>query len=414
MGLFDFFKTEKTNTSVSEHSEEVLELAKKIAEKRQVIIDLAEQTENLTKKDIGSWHKAWQAAIRHDEPRRKELYEVYSTALIDAHLTGCITQRKGRTLQKDFVIVDKDGNENADARKYFNGEWFIQFLDLALDARYWGNSLIQLGDVIGRNSASMRFENCTLVPRKHVVQEYGVIIKEVYGEIKRGTPYREGELADWCVEVGTPYDLGLLLKVAPHCISKKNMIAYWDTFGELFGMPMRMAFTPSQNQSDWVKIFSQLNKLGAGGTGLFPEGTTIDVKETSRGDSYNVYDKRVDRANSEISKAILGQTMTIDSGSSLSQSETHLEVFNNICKSDATAIKHTINNRLLPLMEKHGFPLAGCTFQWDDAMSYTVAEQRENERLMLQYYEIDPKYFIDKYKIDIVGTKQPNENNFFE
>ena len=61
--------------------------------------------------------------------------------------------------------------------------------------------------------------------------------------------------------------------------------------------------------------------------GLFPEGTEIEIKETTRGDAFNVYDKRIDRANSEISKGVLNQTMTIDSGSSLSQSEVHLEVF---------------------------------------------------------------------------------------
>lgn len=389
-------------------------LAREMARKQTVLIDLLRETDALTKKDVGTWHQSWQMAIDHEEPRRAPLYDCYTNALIDAHLTGCITQRKGRTLQKDFIIKGKDGKESEQAKVYFENEWFTQFLDLALDRAYWGHSLIQFGDIIHRGSDKMRFADCSLVPRKHVIPEYGVITKEIGGDIGRGISYRDGELADWCVEVGDPYDLGRLLKITPQCLSKKNMLAYWDTFGEIFGMPLRVGRTASQNKSDWATIASMLEKMGAAGWALVPDGTEIEIKETSRGDAYNVYDKRVDRCNSEMSKAILAQTMTIDSGSSLSQSETHLEVFNNICKGDATALKYTINNRLIPLMEKHGFKVTGCMFDWDDATSYTPAEQRENERMLLQYFDIDPQYFIDKYKIDIVGIKQPSENDFFQ
>ncbi len=411
MGFLDRWNGKK---EAADNYAAMLALAKQMVAKQSVILDLVEQTDALTKKDIGSWHQAWQMAIDKEEPRRGELYDNYTTALIDNHLTGCLEQRKGRTLQKDFIIKGKDGKENVAAGKLFENEWFVQFLNLALDVKYWGHSLVEFGDIINRGAPNMRFANCSLVPRKHVVQEYGVITKEAGGDIRRGVSYREGAIADWSVEVGDARDLGLLLKVTPQCLSKKNMLGYWDTFGEIFGMPMRVGYTPSQNPADWTKITSMLDKLGAAGYALLPEGTTIEIKETSRGDAYNVYDKRIDRANSEMSKAILVQTMTIDSGSSLSQSETHLEVFNNICKGDATSIRHTINNRLLPLMEKHGFPVAGCSFEWDDAASYTPAEQRENERLLLQYFDIDPKYFSDKYKIAIKGVKQPAQNDFFK
>ena len=145
---------------------------------------------------------------------------------------------------------------------------------------------------------------------------------------------------------------------------------------------------------------------------MFPDGTDIEIKESTRGDAYNVYDKRIDRANSEISKGILNQTMTIDSGSSLSQSETHLEVFENVCAADARLIKYIVNDRLIPKMIRHGFDLKGKTFDWDDAATYTPAEQRELERMLLQYFDIDPQYFIDKYKINITGVKETG--SFFE
>ena len=102
--------------------------------------------------------------------------------------------------------------------------------------------------------------------------------------------------------------------------------------------------------------------------------------------------------------------------SSLSQSETHLEIFEDVIKADAKMVANVVNDKLLPLMARHGFPVQGLSFQWDDAASFSPAERREEERLLLEYYEIDPQYFIDNYNIPITGVRQPKTqpDAFFE
>lgn len=366
---------------------------------------LMQQTDSLTKKDIAVWRQAWQAAISVETPNRARLYDVYTDCTVDLHLTGCIGQRKGKTLQKEFRLVGKDGKENEAATVLLKKEWFFDFMDLALDSRFWGHSLIQLGDII-RDEDGMRFDGVELVPRKHVCPEYGVITREPAADWRTGIPYREGDFALWCIEVGKPKDLGLLLKCAPSCISKKNMLAFWDMFGEIFGAPMRVARTNTTDEKERSRIERSLDSMGAAFWALFPEGTDIEIKESSRGDAYNVYDKRVDRCNSELSKGTLMQTMTIDSGSSLSQSETHLEIFEDVVAADARMISCIVNDKLLPLMVKHGFPVKGLSFEWDNAATFSPAEQREMERVLLEYYEIDPQYFIDKYNVNITGIRQ--------
>ena len=366
---------------------------------------LMQQTDSLTKKDIGSWRQAWQVAIDIENPKRSSLYDIYTDCLVDLHLTGCIGQRKGKTLQKEFRLIGKDGKENVVATALLKKEWFFDFMDIALDSRFWGHSLIQLGDVIN-DSEGIRFNGVELVPRKHVCPEFGVVLREASDDPKDGISYKEGDFANWCIEVGKPRDLGLLLKCAPACISKKNMLAFWDMFGEIFGAPMRVARTNTQDAKERSRIEQSLDKMGAAFWALFPEGTDIEIKESSRGDAYNVYDKRVDRCNSELSKGTLMQTMTIDSGSSLSQSETHLEIFEDVVAADARLIACIVNDKLIPLMVKHGFPVKGLSFEWDNAATFSPAEQREMERVLLQYYDIDPQYFIDKYNIGITGVRQ--------
>jgi phage gp29-like protein len=146
--------------------------------------------------------------------------------------------------------------------------------------------------------------------------------------------------------------------------------------------------------------------MGPAAWGLFPEGTELSLVENTKGDAFNVFDRRIDRANSEISKCILGQTMTLDSGSSYSQSEVHLTVLKNIVERDADMVRDIVNGRLLPLMEKHGFKVSGVTFNWANDTQYTPEQQLQMEQMLLNAgYEIDPKYFSDKYGVPVKGRK---------
>ena len=56
-------------------------------------------------------------------------------------------------------------------------------------------------------------------------------------------------------------------------------------------------------------------------------------------------------------------------------------------------------------MIKHGFPLAGYRFDWYEGIDFTPEQQVAYERLLLENYEVDPQYFIDKYNVPIIGKK---------
>ena len=93
--------------------------------------------------------------------------------------------------------------------------------------------------------------------------------------------------------------------------------------------------------------------------------------------------------------------MTIEDGSSLSQSETHLEVFENLVESDCTMLRDIVNNQLIPRMVKHGFPVKGLRFEWDDAVDYTPEQQVAYETMIADRYEVDPTYFAEKYSMPV-------------
>lgn len=384
-----------------------LRLARKDVQRfKKTVMQLQRTTDSLTRKDIGDWRNAWQLAINVDSPNRQHLYDIYRDVDVDLHLSGCIQQREGFVLARSFKLVNEQGDEVEEAINFFNASWFKQLTKLALDANYWGHSLIELGNITTDINGQLTYDGVKLIPRKHVIPEYHRVIPDLSQDWHTGIDYHDTPFADWLIEVGQPDSLGLYLKAATQTIPKKNALAFWDTFAEIFGMPMRIARTTTRDEKERAKIEQMLEKSGLAGYMLADQGTELEFVESSKGDAFNVYDRRIDRANSELSKLIIGQTMTIEDGSSLSQSETHLEVFQNLVEADCDTLRDIINNQLIPRMVHHGFPLRGIHFDWDYSVDYTPEQQRSYEELVLNNYEVDPTYFAEKYNMPVGQRRQ--------
>ena len=164
---------------------------------------------------------------------------------------------------------------------------------------------------------------------------------------------------------------------------------------------MRVAKTSTRDKDEWKRLERMIQDAGNNLGMVTGMETEVEFVESGKGDAYNVYDKRIDRANSELSKLSIGQTMTIEDGSSLSQSETHLEVFENLVESDRDMLRDIVNNQLIPRMVKHGFPLKGLRFEWDDTVDYTPEQQIAYETMIIDRYNVEPSYFADKYNMPV-------------
>lgn len=77
----------------------------KIKKNRSLLVELKQQTDSLTKKDIASWRRAHQAALDIENPNRMALYDVYSDTVLDMHLEGCF----GQSIVDGLIGLDGDG-----------------------------------------------------------------------------------------------------------------------------------------------------------------------------------------------------------------------------------------------------------------------------------------------------------------
>lgn len=84
---------------------------------QKIVAQLQRTTEALTRSDMKDWRNAWQMAISVESPNRQRLYDIYRDADVDAHLSGCVEQRKGFVMARSFKIVDKNGNVKDDAQE---------------------------------------------------------------------------------------------------------------------------------------------------------------------------------------------------------------------------------------------------------------------------------------------------------
>lgn len=370
-----------------------------------VIQQLKQTSDSLARKDIGDWRSAHQAAKNIENPQRRQLYNIYDYTIdLDNMVTGIVLRSKFGVMSRAFRIVNADGTTNPEATTVFQGEWFQQYMNLALEAHFFGHSLIELGDVISVGNV-MGFSGVRLIPRQHVCPEYGVLLVNAGDEPKKGIPYRTGSLQKTAVEVGNPYDLGAYLRIAPSVIGKKNAQIFWDNFAERFGIPILYAKVDSRDKEERARATNMLRNLGANAWALFGNGVSIEKIETSTGDAFEVFDRRISRADEQISLALAGQTMSFTDGSSLSQAEVHERGFGEIKNKMARDLAANINTRLIPVMVMSGFPLDNCRFEWDSSYQYSPGEMLQVESMLLQHYNIKKEYFANKYHVDIDGEK---------
>ncbi len=135
----------------------------------------------------------------------------------------------------------------------------------------------------------------------------------------------------------------------------------WAIFTQTYGQPLRLGkFGPSASEADKDTLFTAVSNIAGDCAAIIPESMTIDFIETSNvGASSDLYLKRADWLDQQISKAVLGQTATTDAVvGGLGSGKEHREVQKSIQTADARALAAILNRDLIrPWMQLNFGPL---------------------------------------------------------
>ena len=176
---------------------------------------------------------------------------------------------------------------------------------------------------------------------------------------------REIRLRDQQSQEGRPLPAGLVVHY-PHLRSsvparcglarlavvtwmfKTFTINDWVTFAEVYGMPLRIAKYDPETTSpqDRAALKRVLANIGHDAAAIIPMGVEIeaDALDSRAGGSGDVFLQLAEYFDKQMSKGILGQTMTADDGSSLAQAEVHERTGNKIFQADAHVLSNTVTD----------------------------------------------------------------------
>jgi hypothetical protein len=357
-------------------------------------IDFEQQLQRV-RQDAQKFNIALQAAESPMYPNRFLLMQTYQQIWLDAQLQSAVLQRKSKILCKKFMVCGPDGEVDESKTAYFNQKWFYDFQNLALDSIFWGFSCVQFGAIVNDKYSSVE-----LIPRIYVVPEFS-LVRTNTATVTEGKHFDESPYNNWCIGVGEKKDLGLMMYLAPYVIWKKNAMAAWAEFAEVFGSPIRIGKTDVRDEATRINMINMLKNMGVASYAVLDTNDEIELMQASRTDAYAVFDKMVERCNSEISKIILGQTGTTDEKAYSGSANVHEGVAAMISKQDTLKMQFVIENQLVPMMIRNGFDLSGCTFKYDDSESLPLIEQAKIDASFMPYVKFEHEYLEQKYGIEL-------------
>jgi phage gp29-like protein len=124
---------------------------------------------------------------------------------------------------------------------------------------------------------------------------------------------------------GAPYQSGLARTAMAIWMFKSLTIRDWLAFQEQYGMPIRVGKYPTgATPEQRTALELAITNIGADSGCTIPDTMLIEFLERKAGGgSDKLYQGSADYWNGELSKLVLGQTMTTEDGSSLGQAAVH-------------------------------------------------------------------------------------------
>lgn len=147
---------------------------------------------------------------------------------------------------------------------------------------------------------------------------------------------------------------GILRVVSWMYLFKNYDVKDWVAFCEVFGMPLRLGkYSAAASEDDKKALMDAIYSLGSDAAGIVPDSTLIEFIESQKTTTVEIYEKLARYCDEQISKAVLGQTLSSDSGGgSYAQGKVHNEVRHDLTVADAKALAVTIRRDIIrPLVE---------------------------------------------------------------
>lgn len=339
----------------------------------------------------------------------------------DGHFGGVLETRRRAVTRLAWRAVaetdDKLAVDIVDAvqRDILDAPWFRPMIRALLDATVKAWSVVSIQWVTGDvwRPASVRW----------VDQQMTAVTPEDDQRVAWRDPADESKLqpiAPFTALVhvasnpsGPLYRRGIGRALAVLYSLKRLGLTAWASFIELFGVARPVvSYPPGANNGDVNEFEARIQQWMHGGYMVKPASLKVEFPEpantrSSGGAGEPVQAGLARYCDEQASKAIIGQTMTSDSGSSLSQAQVHMQVAAWILEADAADLAETITRDLVE-------PYVRLNFGMDAPMPVVGAVIEDHARRQFQLDAIEKHVPLglrveQSVVRDLIGIPEPAE-----
>ena len=286
---------------------------------------------------------------------------IYKELLCDSHVFACVQSRKAGVLSLDWDInrgLDKD--ENAEEIENLLKKLDVhKLISDILDATQFGFQPLEImwkrdksghvipARVIAKPPEWFCFDDDNNLKFRTKENYYGELLPDKKFLLVQNNP-----------TYNNPYGERTLSRVFWNVTFKKGGMKFWVIFTEKYGMPHLIGKHPrGATKAETDSLADMLEEMVQDAIAVIPDDSSVEIKEASKSSSAEIYEKLIDKMNSEISKAILGQTLTTEVGAtgSYAAANTHMQVRQDIIDSDKKLVESAIN-QLITWIYELNFP----------------------------------------------------------
>lgn len=340
--------------------------------------------------DLGGWMSAIKNADAIDWPRRVRLIDMYEDIKLDTHVLST-TEKYISSILAAPLQFQRKGEVDDRIQDVIESPWFGKLLeDLVMSP--WegvGGSLFQFY----RDEEWLKYD---LVPRKHVDAKNRIICRN-----QHDTTGQSWDEFPNLLYVGNHRDIGRLAPLAYWVIVKRNNVGDWIELGEIFGRPLTDAVYDPNDTEARQKLVNDIANRGSMTAFIHPENTNISLLEANGlGGGSDLYERLHVISNSEISKAMLGNTLSTEvsdkgtQGLGIVQHEDQESIVGRAQRK----LLHILNYELTDVLQNLGFNTKGGKFIFVPKRAKNLtADIDVDQKLMAIGVPLDDDYFYDYY-----------------
>jgi hypothetical protein len=326
-----------------------------------------------------------------DWPRRTRLIDMYEDiTTTDTHVMSVVEKYVASVLEQPLQFLRR-GKEDDRIKELIESPWFWKLLeDFVMEP--WtgvGGSLFQFY----RDGEWLKYDR---IAPKHVDATRRVVMR--HQTDLTGVSWDEFPNL---LHIGDARQIGKFAAIVYWVIVKRDNVGDWLELGEIFGRPLTDATYDAHDTEARQRLEYDLMHRGSMTAFIHPENTNLKLLEASGlTGGANLYERLHVIGNSEISKAMLGNTLSTEvsdkgtQGLGIVQHEDQETIINRARRR----ILHILNYELTDILQNFGYNTRGGKFLFVPTPAKNlVTDIQVDQGLVKIGVPLDDDYFYEYY-----------------